>query len=84
MLIWGVNVAMSAKDKLGSILAFGCTMLIFWQAVINLFMIMGLLPVVGVPLPMFSYGGSSLITNMAAVGIIMSVRMRSFPATTTP
>lgn len=78
MLIWGLNVAMSAKDKFGSILAFGCTMLIFWQAVINLFMIMGFLPVVGVPLPLFSYGGSSLLTNMLAVGIIMNVRMRSF------
>ncbi len=79
MLIWGVNIAMSAKDKFGSILAFGCIMLIFWQAVINLFMAMGFLPVVGVPLPMFSYGGSSLLTNMAAIGILMSVRMRSFP-----
>jgi len=80
MLIWGVNIAMSAKDKFGSILAFGCTMLLFWQAVINLFMVMGFLPVVGVPLPMFSYGGSSLLTNMAAIGILMSIRMRSFPA----
>lgn len=87
MLIWGMNVAMSAKDKLGSILAFGCVALIFWQAVINLFMIMGFLPVVGVPLPIFSYGGSSLLTNLAAIGLIMSVRMRSFPtaqATTQP
>ena len=82
MLLWGINIAMSAKDKFGAILAFGCTMLIFWQAVINLFMIMGFLPVVGVPLPMFSYGGSSLLTNMVAVGILMSVRMRSFPAST--
>lgn len=78
MLIWGVNIAMSAKDKYGSILAFGCVMLIFWQAIINLFMVMGFLPVVGVPLPMFSYGGSSLLTNMVAIGILMSVRMRSF------
>lgn len=83
MLIWGMNVAMSAKDKLGSILAFGCVALIFWQAVINLFMIMGFLPVVGVPLPIFSYGGSSLLTNMAAIGLIMSVRMRSFPVQAT-
>ncbi|MDD2465474.1 MAG: rod shape-determining protein RodA [Desulfobulbus sp.] len=82
MLVWGLNVAMSAKDKFGSILAFGCTMLIFCQAVINLFMIMGFLPVVGVPLPMFSYGGSSLLTNMLAIGIIMNVRMRSFTADT--
>ena len=82
MLLWGINIAMSAKDKFGAILAFGCTMLIFWQAVINLFMIMGFLPVVGVPLPMFSYGGSSLLTNMVAGGILMSVRMRSFPTST--
>jgi rod shape determining protein RodA len=82
MLLWGINIAMSAKDKFGAILAFGCTMLIFWQAVINLFMIMGFLPVVGVPLPMFSYGGSSLLTNMVAIGILMNVRMRSFPAST--
>ncbi|WP_310601035.1 rod shape-determining protein RodA [Desulfobulbus sp.] len=83
MVAWGINVAMSAKDKCGAILAFGCSMLIFWQAVINLCMIMGFLPVVGVPLPMFSYGGSSLLTNMAALGLIMSVRMRSFPAAPT-
>ena len=81
LLIWCINVAMSAKDKLGALLAFGCTMLIFWQAVINLCMIMGFLPVVGVPLPLFSYGGSSLLTNMLAIGILMNVRMRSFPVT---
>ena len=84
MLIWGVNIAMSAKDKYGSILAFGCIMLIFWQAVINLFMIMGFLPVVGVPLPLFSYGGSSLLTNMLAIGILMNIRMRSFPSSPQP
>ncbi|MGI6655969.1 MAG: rod shape-determining protein RodA [Desulfobulbus sp.] len=84
MLAWGLNIAISARDKFGSILAFGCVMLIFWQAVINLFMIMGLLPVVGVPLPIFSYGGSSLLTNMAAIGILMNIRMRSFPVTTSP
>ena len=84
MLIWGVHIAMSAKDKLGTVLAFGCVMLIFWQAVINLFMIMGLLPVVGVPLPLFSYGGSSLLTNMLAIGILMNVRMRSFPTSPVP
>ena len=81
LLIWCINVVMSAKDKLGALLAFGCTTLIFWQAVINLCMIMGFLPVVGVPLPLFSYGGSSLLTNMLAIGILMNVRMRSFPAT---
>ena len=77
MLVWGIHVAMSARDRFGSILAFGCVALIFWQAVINLFMIMGFLPVVGVPLPLFSYGGSSLLTNMVAIGLLMNVRMRS-------
>ncbi len=77
MLAWGVHVAMTARDRFGAILAFGCVALIFWQALINLFMIMGFLPVVGVPLPLFSYGGSSMLTNMAAIGILMNVRLQS-------
>ena len=77
MLAWGVHVAISARDRFGAILAFGCTALIFWQALINLLMVLGFLPVVGVPLPLFSYGGSSMLTNMAAIGILMNVRMQS-------
>ncbi len=77
MLVWGVHVAMTARDRLGALLAFGCVALIFWQAVINLFMVMGFLPVVGVPLPLFSYGGSSMLTNMAAIGILMNIKMQS-------
>ncbi len=77
MLAWGVHVAMTARDRFGAILAFGCVALIFWQAVINLLMIMGFLPVVGVPLPLFSYGGSSMLTNMAAIGLLMNVRLQS-------
>jgi rod shape determining protein RodA len=78
MLLWGINIAMTARDKFGVLLAFGLVMLIFWQAVINLFMIMGFLPVVGIPLPMFSYGGSSLLTTLLAIGILMNIRMRRF------
>ncbi len=78
MLLWGINIALSARDKFGVLLAFGLVMLIFWQAVINLFMIMGFLPVVGIPLPLFSYGGSSLMTTMVAIGILMNIRMRRF------
>ena len=69
---------MTARDKFGVILAFGLVMLIFWQAVINLFMIMGLLPVVGIPLPLLSYGGSSLLTTLFAIGLLMNIRMRRF------
>jgi len=78
VLVWGLHVAMYAKDRFGVLLAFGVVMLIFWQAVINLFMIMGFLPVVGIPLPLFSYGGSSLLTTLAGLAILMNVRMRRF------
>lgn len=78
MLVWGLNIAVSARDRFGILLAFGLVMLIFWQAVINLAMIMGMLPVVGIPLPLFSYGGSSLLTTLAALGILMNIRMRRF------
>jgi rod shape determining protein RodA len=77
LLLWGLKTAMAARKKFGVILAFGLVMLIFWQAVINLFMIMGLLPVVGIPLPLFSYGGSSLLTTLLAIGLLMNIRMRS-------
>lgn len=78
LLFWGLHVAMSARDRFGLFLAFGVVMLIFWQAVINLLMILGFLPVVGIPLPLFSYGGSSLLTTLLGVGILMNVRMRRF------
>ena len=78
LLIWGLYVAMYAKDRFGVLLAFGVVTLIFWQAVINLLMILGFLPVVGIPLPLVSYGGSSLLTTMLGLGILMNVRMRRF------
>lgn len=78
MLLWGVNIAMSARDKFGVLLAYGLVMLIFWQAVINLFMIMGFLPVVGIPLPLVSYGGSSLLTTLISIGLLMNIRMRRY------
>jgi len=78
MLLWGINIAMTARDKFGVLMAFGIVMLIFWQAVINLLMIMGFLPVVGIPLPLFSYGGSSLLTTLIGIGLLMNIRMRRF------
>jgi len=78
MLLWGLYVAMNAKDRFGVLLSFGVVTLIFWQAIINLFMIMGFLPVVGIPLPLVSYGGSSLLTTVLGLAILMNVRMRRF------
>ncbi len=78
ILIWGLYVAMTARDRFGVFLSFGVVMLIFWQAVINLLMVLGFLPVVGIPLPLVSYGGSSLLTTLLALGILLNVRMRRF------
>lgn len=78
MLFWGLYAAMTARDRFGVFLSFGVVMLIFWQAVINLLMILGFLPVVGIPLPLVSYGGSSLLTTLFGLGILMNVRMRRF------
>ncbi|MEW6427649.1 MAG: rod shape-determining protein RodA [Thermodesulfobacteriota bacterium] len=77
-ILWCLNVAVSARDKFGVVLGFGIVTLIFWQAVINMGMVIGLLPVVGMPLPLFSYGGSSLLTTMVGVGLLMNIRIRRF------
>ena len=78
LLLWGLNIAYCCRDMFGSILAYGITIMIFWQIFINVGMVMGLMPVVGVPLPLVSYGGTSVITNMAGIGLLMNISMRKF------
>jgi rod shape determining protein RodA len=62
-----------ARDGFGALLAFGVATMIFFQVVVNVGMNLGVMPVVGIPLPFISYGGSSMLTNMAAIGIVQSV-----------
>jgi len=72
------NIAQLSPDPFGSLVTIGIGALIFWHFFINLGMITGMMPVVGVPLPFFSYGGSSILTTMAALGIVSSIsRKRS-------
>jgi rod shape determining protein RodA len=78
LLFWGLNIAYNCRNMFGSILAFGITIMIFWQIFINIGMVMGLMPVVGVPLPLVSYGGSSVVTNMVGFGILLNISMRNF------
>ena len=59
-------------------MALGLIAIIFWQLVINVSMAIGLLPVVGIPLVMFSYGGSSIVSTMAGMGLLMNISMRRF------
>ncbi|HXS19492.1 MAG TPA: rod shape-determining protein RodA [Polyangiaceae bacterium] len=74
--IWCIHIASQAKDRFGAALAIGCGSIIFWHAACNMGMSMGLLPVVGITLPLFSYGGSSVLTMMVCLGIMMSISMR--------
>jgi rod shape determining protein RodA len=78
LVVWGIYIARRAADRFGMFLAFGAIAMIFWHIVINLAMVIGLLPVVGVPLPLFSYGGTSMITTMIGIGLLMNVSMRRF------
>jgi len=78
LILWGINIAKNSKDKFGTILALGIVAIVFWQLVINVGMVIGLLPVVGIPLVMFSYGGSSMITTMSGMGLLMNISMRRF------
>jgi rod shape determining protein RodA len=77
-IVWGLNVAYQCRDPFGTNLSLGITAMIFWQVSINIAMTMGLMPVVGVPLPFVSYGGSSVITTMICTGILLNVSMRRF------
>jgi rod shape determining protein RodA len=78
LIIWGLNVAYGCRDAFGTIMAVGISAMIFWQVLVNIGMVMGLLPVVGVTLPFISYGGSSLVTMMVSAGLLINVSMRRF------
>ncbi|HTO71554.1 MAG TPA: rod shape-determining protein RodA [Myxococcota bacterium] len=78
ILIRGLMIAHSSKDLFGAYLAVGIVALFFWAGAINVGMVIGVLPVVGVPLPMLSYGGSALLTCMIALGLLMNVSMRRY------
>jgi rod shape determining protein RodA len=70
---WGIRVAMRTTDKFARLAAAGLITTVFFYVAINLMMVMGLAPVVGIPLPFMSYGGSSMLTVMLCVGIIMAI-----------
>lgn len=73
ILRWGLRVALNAPDRFSRLLAAGMTTTIFFYVCINLMMVMGLAPVVGIPLPFLSHGGSSMMTNMICIGTLMAV-----------
>jgi rod shape determining protein RodA len=78
LVLRGFEIAASAREPRGRIVALGITALFATQTLINLGMVTGLLPVVGIPLPFMSYGGSSMVVSLMALGLLLSVRMRQF------
>ncbi len=78
LLMWGLIVARHSKDSFGAMLAVGVVSVLFWPAALNIAMVLGLAPVIGVPLPLFSYGGSALLTSLIALGLLMNVSMRRY------
>jgi len=71
-----VAAARSARDRLGAYIAMGVAAVIGSQSLINIGVVLGLMPTTGIPLPLMSYGGSSLVTTFAALGLVLNVRMR--------
>jgi len=73
-----VRIASTSRDKFGAVLTVGVLSYIFWHMFINIGMVIGLLPIVGVPLPLLSYGGSSMLTTMTGLGLVSAVAYRRY------
>jgi rod shape determining protein RodA len=78
LLLRGFDIAASTREPVGRLVALGVTALFATQVLVNVGMVVGLLPVVGVPLPLMSYGGTSMLVSLTALGLLLSVRMRQF------
>ena len=74
VIAWrGLRAATTAPDRFGAFLAFGITMMVVAQAFVNLSVVLGLMPTKGIPLPLVSNGGSSLLVNLAAIGVLLNI-----------
>lgn len=78
LMLLGTRIISQAGDKMGALVTLGVLAMVFWHMFINIGMVIGLLPIVGIPLPLLSYGGSSLLTTMFGLGLVSSVAMRRY------
>jgi rod shape determining protein RodA len=76
VFVFALGVGFNARDRFGAFLAVGVTASLFWQVFENIGMVIGLLPVTGITLPLLSYGGSSMLTVMISIGLLVNVSMR--------
>jgi rod shape determining protein RodA len=78
LVLRGFEIAAGTRETRGRILALGVTSVFAVQILVNIGMVTGLLPIVGIPLPLMSYGGSSMVVSLTALGLLISIRMRQF------
>lgn len=76
LIVTSLSVALGAKDRFGAFVAVGVTAMIFWQVFENIGMVTGLLPITGITLPLMSYGGSSMVSVMIGIGLLVNIAMR--------
>ena len=76
LIVWLLNIALRARDTAGAVLCVGVAAMTFWHVIVNVAMVLGMAPVVGVTLPVISYGGSSLLTFFVGMGLCGSVSLR--------
>ncbi len=84
IILWMLDTSSRAKDRFSMLVSFGIAAMFFWHVVVNVGMVIGLFPITGVPLLIFSYGGSSTLTAMIGIGIVLGIRMRKFSMPTEP
>lgn len=78
LLLRVLQIARRSRDRFGTLLCIQIAAIIFWQAAINVAMVLGMAPVVGITLPLVSYGGSSILVTLGCVGLLLNVHMRKF------
>jgi len=78
LILWSLKISLHSRNYLGTLIAFGLAALLFWEIFINIGMVLGIMPVVGIPLPFFSYGGSAIVSLLTCIGLLLNVSMRRY------
>jgi rod shape determining protein RodA len=78
LLLKGLDICSNAKDRLGTIISYSVVVTLALHIIINIGMVIGIMPVTGIPLPFISYGGSAMVVNLIAIGLLQNVKMRRF------
>src|SRR5262249_44404436 len=78
LLSSGLGIASKARDRFGAFLAIGIVAMLFWQIIVNISAVIGLMPITGITLPFMSYGGSSVLSLCVGIGLLQNIHLRRF------